>query len=224
MGNYYISINQMADFQGSTDATKKRIINQQLTPNKFLIPWYQLAKARIKKSFELKGDLKPIQDAMDTLQKRKPTSDRQKTDKQVSLEALERFVKMKLPDVLKNIDYEIVRPENKTLQVSDVDVIVAPEVVIKGTFNGKTVFGAVKIHISKNKPFDLKKSTYVASTIYEYLKSRIATEEDIVMREICICLDVFSGRLVSAPEDSELTFSEVEEICREVKEIWDKAA
>lgn len=38
MSKYYISINQLATFTVGTESSKKRIIKQQKTPNKLLIP------------------------------------------------------------------------------------------------------------------------------------------------------------------------------------------
>lgn len=219
MRNPYISINQMADFYGSSESVKRRIIKQQVTPNKFLVQWYQLSKARIKKSIELKGSIQPILDAIDILTKRNPSNDRQKNDKQVSLEALDRFVKMKLPSILKDVDYEIIKPKRKTLDVNNLEILVAPDVVIKGNLKGEIVIGAIKIHISKSKPFDHKKSSLVASTIYEYLKTQVAEVGELVLPELCVCLDVFSGRAVQAPDDHSSTFFEIEQICSEIKEL-----
>jgi hypothetical protein len=224
MSKYQISLNQLADFSTSSEAGKKRIIQQQLSPNKFKIPWYQLSKARIKKCIECKGDLKPVEEALENLENKKVTTKRQLTDKTVSIEALKRFVTIKLPTILKKIDYSIVKPEDKILTINGVEIIVAPEVIIKGKLNGQTVFGAVKIHISKSHPFDLQQANYVASTIYSYLQNKIAKPGDIVLPELCICLDIFGARLVKADSNSKATVAEIEIICEEIKSIWKRAA
>jgi len=222
MGKYKVSVNQLAEFDGASEAAKKRIISQQRKPDAFRIPWYQLPKARIKKCIALKGDLAPIHDAISILQARKPTSPRQTNDRNVSIEALTRFVEIKLPSIIKNTDFEIIRPKSKTVAVKDVDIIVAPEIVVRGKVNGKTVIGGVKIHISKNSPFDLQKSKAVATIIYKYLKDEVATKDDAVLPELCFCLDVFDGRLVAAPERVDATLKNIREVCDEFKTIWDK--
>ncbi|MEQ8473878.1 MAG: hypothetical protein RIC35_21960 [Marinoscillum sp.] len=221
MSSPKISINQLAEFHSATDASKKRIIKNQQSPNKFLLPWYQLPKARIKKCIELRGDKSPIEEAMKLLENKAPQNDRQRIDKQVSIEALERFVTMRLPSVLSDIgEYEIIRPSKKFLMIGEVEIIVAPEVVIKGRLNNQVVYGAVKIHISKNKPFDFTKATYVATTIKKYLEAAVAQENEFVIPDLCICLDVFSGRLVKASTES-ITFLEIENICNELNRLWD---
>lgn len=221
MSKYQISLNQFAECHEATENVKRRIIKQQLQPDRFRIPWYQLTKARIKKSFELKGNLDPIYEGINILRKRKPISKRQESDKKVSLEAMERFIIMKLPSVLKEIEYTVIKPKVKSIEVSDVDIIVAPDITVKGKLNGKTVLGGVKIHISKYKPFNLKKAQIVSTTIFNFLKYKVADSETEVLPELCYCLDIFSGRCVSAKEDSILVYKEIQEMCNDIKQLWD---
>jgi len=106
-----ISINQFANFRNSTERGKKGIITRQLSPDRFRVPWYQLTKARVKKSLKYKGDLQPIFDGINILKKRIPDTDRQKKDRQVSLEALERFVELQIPHYFKQLDFEVIKPK-----------------------------------------------------------------------------------------------------------------
>jgi len=213
----------MAEFSTATSSTKRRIIAQQLNPDILRIPWYQLPKARIKKSFELKGDLRPIQEAIQILLNRKPISKRQVIDRQVSLEAMQRFIEMKIPSIFKEIDFSIIKPGTRSTKISGVEVIVAPEIVVKGRFKNKTVIGGVKIHISKNNPFDLQKSQIVASAIETYLQNEVVDEDSIVLPELCICLDIYGGRIVSCSDVNNSIYNEVIEICNEIKLYWDAA-
>lgn len=220
MNKYKISVNQLADFSAASESGKKRIIRQQVKPSKVKISWYQMSKAKIRKSMELKGSLDPIMEGIKILEARKPLTKFQVNDKNVSLEALKRFVNIKLPVALKKMDYSVIKPKSKTLDVKDVDIIVAPDVVIKGKFMGHTVVGGIKIHISKTKPFDLSQAQYVSSVICKYLKEVVAEKGDIVMPELCFCLDVFDERLVPAPEKYEEIIKKVKDLCDEVKFLW----
>lgn len=151
---------------------------------------------------------------------RKPESKRQERDKRVSLEAMERFIEMKLPSIIKNIDYEVIKPKVKSTFISDVEIIVAPDLIIKGHLNGKTVIGAVKIHISKENTFDLQQSKIVAYTIAKYLDKEIAKDGIIVLPELCFCIDVFGDRIISAKECDTQVDKKILEICREIKRLW----
>lgn len=223
MSNYLISLNQFADFSRATEKGKKRIIAQQLRPDKLKITWYQTPKARVRKFFELHCNLDPIKDGIKALMKKVPKNKKDENDRRTSIEALERFVEMKLPSILKEINYTVIKPESKSVAISEVEVKVAPEIIIKGTIEGKTVLGAVKIHISKNKPFDLIRSQYVASIIYKYLKDTIAKDGEIVLPELCFCLDIFGGRIVSVPSNFEAINVEIIKICNDIKRIYNAA-
>lgn len=223
MGKYKISLNQLAEYSGASDATKRRIIRQQINPDPFRVPWYQRTKAGIKRCIALKGDLSPVLEAIRIIESQPATTRWQVNNRNVSLEALKRFIKIKMPVLLRNLDFQVIRPENRSILLSEVDVIVAPEIVLKGKQNGKTVYGGVKLHISKNKPFDLRKSQYVASVIYKYLKDVVAGSKDVVLPELCLCLDVFNERLVPATGNVEEDLQQLRELCNEIKTLWDRA-
>ena len=222
MNRYEISINQFADFSKATDNAKRRIISQQLEPNPFLVPWYQKTKSSLRKSFEQKGDLAPIYEGIQFLRQKKVTSQRQVTDRRVSIEALERFIAMKMPSILSDVDYEVIKPKKRTTTISDVEVIVAPDIVINGNIKGKDVLGGVKIHISKNKPFDLHQSKIVATTIHTYLLNEVAKDGVEVMPDLCLCLDIFGERIVSADNQNKELLKEIDNLCFEIKELYDK--
>jgi hypothetical protein len=223
MSNYRISINQLVNFSSASQAGKRAIIKQQLAPSPIKVSRYRLPKFRIAKAIQQHGDMSPIQEAINILKAKNATTSWQINDKKVSLEALDRFSKMKLPKILKELKYIPIKKNNKTLQVKDVDVVVAPEVIIKGTISGKKVIGGVKIHISKNGQYDLESSQYVASIVYNYLKKE-SEDGEVAVPELCFCLDIFRGNFVPAPARSGILMAKVEEFCEELKSLWKLAS
>jgi hypothetical protein len=223
-GRYIISLNPFAEFTKGTEASKKRIIRQQKEPNKFLVSWYQLPKARIRKSIENHCDLEPIFKGIEDLKFRKPEKPRQVLDRSVSLEALNRYVTIKLPDLLKTVPYEIIKKvESKSIFINGVEIIVSPDVIFKIIVNGKTYVGAVKVHISKRNVFDNNQSRYISSLIYKYLKEVVIKGDEEVLEELCLSIDVFGENVISVPKNLAKTLSEIEVICEEVKTIWNAA-
>lgn len=220
MNNYFISINRLAEYSGATESGRRRIITEQISPNQFKTPWYQLSKSRMRQSLKANGDLQPIYDGINVLMNRVTNNPRQQNDKTVSLEALQRFIQMKLPDILKEVNYTIIKPDAKSVIIDDVEVIVAPDLIVKGTLNGKTVIGGIKIHISKAKPFSFTKSVYVATVIHKYLVDQVAKPNEIVMPELCFSLDVFGERITPAPLNSEAILKEISDICSSIKRTW----
>lgn len=224
MNKCYVSLNQLVAFSVSSPKAKQTIIRQQKTPSKLKIAWYQLSKARIKKYLENPTNLQPIYDALSILQNRSPETKNRKIDRQVSIEALERFILIRLPTILEETQYTTIKPLKKSLMLNGVEVIIAPEIVIKGTFNGTKVVGAIKIHISKNNTFDLQKAEYVSTAIYQYLKEEIASADEIVLPGLCLCLDVFSGRFVSPSSNINGTLDELKNLCSEYSQLWQSAS
>jgi hypothetical protein len=217
-----ISVNQLADFSQSTLAKKRSIIKQQKTPNSFKIAYYQLAKARIKKVMANKGDIQPVLDGIEILKSKTLTKPRQINDRIVSLDALQRFVSIQIPSLLKNYDYKVLKNvESKSIVIRGVEVIVSPDLALEIDIDGKKYLGAVKTHISKGNKFDRKQQTYVASTLHKYLESQVAKNGEIVLPELCISIDVFGEGIVTSPVNITDKIKDIEVICDEIRMMWD---
>ncbi|CAM4165823.1 Restriction endonuclease [Zobellia roscoffensis] len=224
MSLYQISINQVADFRNSSFAKKKRIIRQQKEPSPFRIAYYQLPKARIKKSLERCGDLEPVLLGIEELKQRTLMKPRQINDRKVSLEAMRRFLSMSFPAILKNKEYQVIKkPPIKSVFINGVEVIISPDIILKMRIDGKTYLGGLKIHIAKTNVFDYSQQKAVAVAIYKYLKDVVASEEEMVDPLLCYSLDVFGRGIVSAPMDVTETLGDVEMICEEIKSLWTAA-
>lgn len=224
MSKYIISINQLADFFNGTDAKKRSIIRQQKTPNTFKVSYYQLAKARIKKSLANNGDIDPILKGIDELKNRKPEKKRQINDRIVSLEAMQRFITMQIPSLLKDSDYEIIKKvDSKSVIMNGVEVIISPDLIIKTKINDRVLIGGIKLHISKGNKFDIKQQSIVANMMSNYLKNVVAKKDEIVMPELCLSLDLFGYGIISAFENTDNALKDIEVICEEIKIMWSAA-
>jgi hypothetical protein len=221
---YKISINQLADFAFATEARKKSIIKQQKKPNPFLIPWYQLAKSKIKQSIISNGDFNPIDKGIKELKSRNPEKKRQIIDKQVSMEALRIFKEIKLPELLKDIPFEIIKTKKiKSIYINGVKIIISPDVIYKINIGGQKYIGGVKLHVAKGNIFETKQLKYISSLIYEYLDEIVANEDEIVMKELCLYLDIFGKRVISAPKNNIKSIKTVHRLCGEIKMLWNIA-
>lgn len=215
-----ISINQLAEFAVSTELGKKRIVKQQQTPDPVRIPWYQLCKARIRKFFEQNGNYDPILEGIAILSERTSEKKWQQIDNVVSREALQNFMEMKMPPLLNKFDYKSFRPEEKSIVIDGVKIIIAPDLVFRMEVEGKIFLGGVKIHVCKSKPFTLQQSQLVSSIIYRYIKENVAKPEEEVMPELCFSLDVFAKRIVQTHKDQNLELGKIEAICKDIAAIW----
>ncbi len=220
-----ISINQYADFIKATDAKKLRIIRQQKKPNLFRIAYYQLAKARIRKTLKDNGSLVHIKDALKKLSDRVPNSKRQSSDKSVSIEALEKFLILKIPKILRNESIEFLNPKDfkNAIDVYGVSIIISPEIIFKTIIDGKEVLGGIKLHVSKSNSFDSEQQQIIASGICNYLEKNVATENQIVLPEFCISLDIFGNGFISNSNAKKNLISSYKKECKEIIKIWDAA-
>ncbi len=221
MAEYKISINQLANFSTSSEYKKKAIVKQQKTPPKVLVARYGLAKARIRKAIANYGNIQPILDGIQVLKNRTPEKPFDINNKIVSIEAMERFIKMKLPDFLKENVYEVLKkPKVNSFYVSDVEIIVSADLIIKVFIDGQAFLGGVKIHISKGDPFDNERSKYVSTCLYQYLDLTFENSDVLVLPELCLSIDVFADTITSTPKNIEKILEDIEVMCIEIKKIW----
>jgi hypothetical protein len=219
---YEISINQLADFGRGSESAKRTIVAQQIAPSALKIPKYQLAKARIRKFFQQKFDIAPIEQGIVELKQKKSDKKWKITDRNTSVEALQRFLKLNLPETLKKLNYEVIKSAKVDLIMEGVTIKVAPDIILKGQLNGKSIIGAIKIHISKGKPFGLNEAQEVAIILYRSLKKNIPKTEGEIVPEFCFCLDVFSDRLVSASGVSKRVLLKMKTLCKQIKTYLNK--
>ena len=223
MENYYISVNQLAEFSASTAKAKIKILEQQIKPNKVLIPWYQGAKSTIRQYFKNVNDHNPLFKGIQKITEKVPQNKRQLSDKTTSIEALKKIIDLHIEKQFKGIKYEIVALTVKDLVIRNVSVGMSPELIFKTKIKGKTSYGGIKIHISKNKPFDLDQCQKVSTMLMQYIKKNIAGNDEVVLPEFCFCLDVFSGRLVPATDKNRPIIKSIQDVCEEIKSKWPKS-
>ncbi len=221
MPDYKISINQLATFSNSTDSKKKSIVRQQKNPPKVLVARYGLAKARIRKAIANYGNIQPILDGIQELKERNPETPFAISDKEVSIQAMERFIKMKLPAFLNDNVYEVLKkPKINSFVIADVEIIVSADLIIKVFIEGQAFLGGVKIHIAKGDIFDRGQAKYVSTCLYQYLDLMFENTGIVVLPELCLSVDVFAETFFTAPTKIEKTLEDIETMCLEIKRIW----
>jgi hypothetical protein len=220
MPHFKITLNQLATYSNGTAAKKRSILKRQMQPDKLLIPWYQKAKGSIKDFMRAPNDPRPLDKAIAELQRRIPRNNRQRIDHEVSIQALQIVRDLQLPDYLIKANLRPIKATDSVLTIEGVDIRVSPDVIFRIEDQGKVIIGAVKIHISKSEPFDYEQAQIVAATLQKYLVMNVASDEEIVPHEYCLCIDVFSKRIVSAPHTSRTIMRKIKNLCRELAKEW----
>lgn len=221
---YKISINPLIDFFKGTESKKKRVIRSQKEPSIIMVGWHQTSRASIKKSLSLNGDRAPIIEGSNRLKTKVAEKPRQIQNKFVSLEGMQKYLNIEIPEMLKNHNLTIIkkRPIKSTF-INSVEITVSPDIVFTIQYNGKKYIGGVKIHLSKGNIFDNQELKIVATILHKHI-SEIADEYDAIpLPEICYSMDVFGERIVSSPEKPERLLLQIGNICEEVKRFWNVA-
>jgi len=100
MTKYQISINPFAEYLEASESRRKQILNEQLNPDPVRIPYYQLAKSRIKTSIVNSGNYTAIKEGIRELTAKKPVKKWQISDRVNSIKALENYQDMLLSKLI----------------------------------------------------------------------------------------------------------------------------
>ena len=129
-----------------------------------------------------------------------------------SIAALEKFAKASIPHILHDNIFESIKPSRKhKLIVSEVEIIVAPDIILKTIIDGIAYFGAIKIHISKNNVFDREEAKYVTTCLHQYLSNHYGNQGQ-VLPELCLCVDVYAGYIKYAPSETKHAMLKISEM------------
>ncbi|HAH55483.1 MAG TPA: hypothetical protein DCM02_09465 [Flavobacterium sp.] len=213
----------MAEFINATPARKLRIIKEQKFPSKFIVSRYRIARNNMVSSIRNQFSETDIISGLERLNGIKPKSDFQTNDVKNSIEALRAFLKLQFPNDFKTIKCEFSKPEAKGFILEGVNIIVSPDIILRGNKNGKPFVGGIKFHISKSKKINEATGKYVAHGIKLFLKKTELKSDEIILPEYCLCVDVFGERVIQSPKkDDEFTIG-LSEACEEIKRLWPTA-
>ncbi|MEX1365544.1 MAG: hypothetical protein AB1Z98_20620 [Nannocystaceae bacterium] len=106
------------------------------------------------------------------------------------------------------------------LEVAGVDVSVYPDVVLQGVdARGRPVVGAIKLHFPKSHPHTEASAQYVATLLRMYAKERMS-DRGRVCEDACIVVDVFAGRVLTAPRGYQRRWRDIGAACDEIRRLW----
>lgn len=193
------SLNQFAAFFEASESVQNGIVKGQKFPPKKKFFYYQTSNASISKSILL-NDTKPLYDGIKKLKNTSPIGKQKLSNKVSSIEAIESFLKMKLPGSFIMLEKEKLKYKNQLLNVFGVWVKISPNVVFITEIKGESVIGAVKLHSAKSSPFNKMRMKVVSFLLKKFLDRIVKEKGDLtVLPNLCICIDVFDKTYVTAP-------------------------
>lgn len=114
-------------------------------------------------------------------------------------------------------------PERAALDVEGVRVSVYPDLVLEGhDRRGRRQVGALKLHFPKAHPHTETSAEYVA-TLLRMHAQRHMLHRGHVSEDACVVVDVFAGRIVSAPRGHVRRWRDIGAACDEIRRAWPDA-
>ncbi len=213
-----ISVNKLGEYIKSSPHRRKIIVRDQKYPKGFVVTRYVNARSAIVDFFvKGRGDKKVIEKTIKSLIQKSYDSTFKKQDNELSIKALEIFSKTRLSIDLTKLSISKFDSDLNNLLIEGVEVTIQPDIIIKGSINGKSFVGAIKIHISKTNNLNPESGKYVAAMLHKFLENSSTTK---VRPEFCISLDIFTGRYFIAPRSFKSLRKDIEAACNEIRLLW----
>ena len=229
-----ISVNKLADYLSTASTTKRRaILRDQKFPkdSEVKVVYYNEAKQPIKKcfatsSFTIDSITKATQKLraeIDDLNSNQPETaeevGRHKLKlqrKESCLEVLEIFLEnMGLLEKYKAHDFSSTLP-NGFVEINGVKISVDPDIIIKGTYRGKSYTGALKLYFSKSNKLTSDMGKTISSVVYEHLKGFHLDANN----KHCFVYDIINSKLHFASLSYTKKIQEIQHACEDISVLW----
>lgn len=220
-----ISANQLAEYVLASPTRRQSILkNAKFSPT-FLVIRYQSAKDAICRHLaDDTRNLGPLISAhAEQLELSKAGGSAfQANDALLSAEAIQAFMDMR-GRLQKELPAASYRPNSQNLpklECAGVDISIRLDLVSYN--NAKETVGGVILQVSKAvaaKSWREEHSKIVAALVW-LTANRHLSSLGKVDRKLCMALDVFTGKAVTAPANYKRILNDIEASCREIAALW----
>lgn len=217
-----ISINTLINYLGN-HSKRLQIIKTLKEAKPVRGGFYQTPKACIRQSLLSKGDTSPIFEGLKRLTSKIAKNNHQELNREYSINALNEYLSINIPNLLKNHKIDLIRHKNKSTQIKDLDIQVSPEIVFTMNLGDEKYLGAIKMHFSRVDIFDQNQLQTSSSLIFKYLAEISEDLDAEVLPELCFSIDVFGKSYSTCPFNNNELIQEIEKIADNINSYW-KAA
>ncbi|MBE7443536.1 MAG: hypothetical protein HS119_13900 [Flavobacteriales bacterium] len=220
---YRILVNDFPKFDLGTNGNKNSIIGKYMRPSEGGYPWYsECYKGFIKHMISNK--IEDVLLSQIKIKNSKPVDRNGPTNKRLSLDLIEKYLKINLPLGFLKFDKNQIKPKLGYFVYEGIEIKVNPELIFEGMDkNGNKTIGAVKFNMNKTKPHLSKQGRLIVATLLRnYLEFHYLPKGYIVDPKLCICVDVYGSNYEIAPSGSDVPFKAMQRIATEIKILWEK--
>jgi hypothetical protein len=212
-----ISVNKLAEYIVSRASRQGKILTDARWPSDYIT-------VRYKEVYDLLADylcdpeqhMEPLQVALRQYEAAIPGSD--SNHPRSCAEALMAFLVHQ--DVIDLSGFEAARAPDRPdrLVINGVEVSVRPEVLLIAERRGRQVRGAVKLYLGKSHPFDEESGALAATLVRKHVEAQGGPGETDYRS--CFVLDVFAGRLYTAPQANRRRLDDIAAACDQIRQLW----
>lgn len=229
-----ISVNKLADYLSTASTTKRRaILRDQKFPkdSEIKVIYYNEAKQPIKKCFNnssftidsITKSVQKLRSEIDELNSNQPETAEEVGKHKVKLqrkesclEVLEIFLEnLGLIEKYKAHDFSSTL-QNSFVEINGVKISVDSDVIIKGTYRGKTYTGALKLYFSKSNKLTSDMGKTISSVVYENLKEFYPDANS----KHCFVYDVINAKMHFASLSYAKKIQEIRHACEDIAVLW----
>ncbi|HBD25673.1 hypothetical protein [Flavobacterium sp.] len=212
-----ISVNKLAEYLKADSVRRRRIIEDQKEPMDFIAIRYADARKAMINYIIKDFNKSIIENEIEQLSSKINENDFQENDVKTSIEALNCFLNIELPEEL--LKFRRVKSNKKyILKVKDLNININPDILIKGTIKNKPFIGGIKFNIVKGHKLNDDDRKNVATLIHQVLEEQ---SKDTPNLNFCISIDVFNMTFDNAPKSYKMRRKQIEFACDELGIIWD---
>lgn len=217
-----ISANKLGEYLVSPPPRRRDIIERQKYPCTFIGAYYEPARATIVDYLLGRIDRAGLLSRTEAHVASEHASSWARHQAHGCAEAVLRFLDLEPALDLRGMTAVHV-PEHEALDVEGVRVSVYPDLVLEGIdHRGRPQVGALKLHFPKAHPHTETSAEYVATLLRAHAQ-RHMLHRGHVSEDACLVVDVFSGRIVSAPRAHVRRFRDIGAACEEIRRAWPDA-
>ncbi|MEM9456974.1 MAG: hypothetical protein AAGF11_22540 [Myxococcota bacterium] len=214
-----ISANKLGEYLVSPPLRRRDILEQQKYPRTFIGAYYEPARRAIVDFVVGAIDRVQLLSRADRLVSAEHDSDWFRHRAHGCAEAIMRFLDLEPHMDMRGMTPVHV-PKHEIINVHGVDISVYPDLVLEGRdARGRPLVGAIKLHFPKSHPHTEASAQFVATLLRVYAMTAM-TARGRTLFDACLVVDVFSGRVMTAPRGYKRRWRDISAGCEEIRNAW----
>jgi len=216
-----ISAAKLAEYVVTSSARRRRtILFQQADPPVHIVDRYKIVSHAIAKCIASK-DRDEVNAALATIRKRAkaPRNERHLQRLKDAQDALNVFESIYSSRVFSGLEVSRFFRRLPYLNVSGVDVIVKPELLLHDRRAEPPRVGCAKAYISKSHPLDEDSQKYLGTLLHWFAEEHLQFLGS-ADPAICYIIDVFGGSYIAAPRTYRSRRKNLLSACEEIADRW----